>query len=410
MIQRPRGTRDFLPEDMVKRRYLEKVLRETFLSYGYREVQTPTFEHLELFTAKSGDSIIEEIYSFKDKSGRDLALRPELTAPVIRMYVEKLQMNPKPLKLFYFGNCYRYDRPQKGRYREFTQAGCELIGYSSPEALSELISLAWNCLERAGLKDKSLKIGNLHLVETFLEKHGIKDELKRKILRLVDKRDYDSLRKILENKLSADELTMILDFFRSGSLDKLRDILDGVEELERFEKVIDFLGIFGVDKYEVSMEVVRGLEYYKGIVFEIESPRLGAERQICGGGEYELVGLFGGKEIPTAGFALGFDRVIIALENEGFVFPDERIDFYIIPASRKEEILSKSVKLAMLLRREGRRVDIDLTGRSLRKAMSYADSMGFRKVIIVGEKDLREGKVTVRDMVTGEQERMEVMI
>ena len=409
MFQRPRGTRDFLPEDMEKRRYLENKLRETFLSYGYREVQTPTFEHLELFTAKSGEGILEEIYSFKDKSGRDLALRPELTAPVIRMYIEKLQMHPKPLKLFYFGNCFRYDRPQKGRYREFTQAGCEFIGCDTPESIAELISLAWNCLEKSGLKNINLRIGNLNILNHFLETLGIDQVTKKTIMPFIDKRDYKSLEGMLKRKFSEDKLSNLLKFLQIDNIDELKRICKGkTDEIERFEKVIHYLEVFGVKRFEISMEIVRGLEYYRGIVFEIESPNLGAERQICGGGEYELIGTFGGKDVATAGFAIGFDRVILALESEGFVFPKEEIDFYVIPASKKQGIVEKSMKIAMKLRERGERVDIDLTGRNLKKSMKYADSMGFKKVIIVGEKDLEEGKVTVRDMETGRQEKIEV--
>ena len=153
MFKLPRGTRDFTSEEMQKRRYIEEVIRKTFDTFGYQEVQTPTFETLELFTAKSGESIVEELYSFTDKGGRNLTLRPELTAPVMRLYVDKLQMEPKPLKLYYFGSCYRYDRPQKGRYREFKQAGCEIIGTSTPEAYAELIALAYKILENTGVKN-----------------------------------------------------------------------------------------------------------------------------------------------------------------------------------------------------------------------------------------------------------------
>ena len=159
MFKLPRGTTDFTPEEMEKRRYVEEKMASTFKSFGYREIQTPTFETLELFTAKSGDSIIDEIYAFSDKGGRELALRPELTAPVIRFYVDKLQMEPKPLKLYYFGNCFRYDRPQKGRYREFQQAGCEIIGADTPEAYAELIAMAYNILKNVGLKNIKLNIG-----------------------------------------------------------------------------------------------------------------------------------------------------------------------------------------------------------------------------------------------------------
>ncbi|HDS59631.1 MAG TPA: histidine--tRNA ligase, partial [Thermoplasmatales archaeon] len=168
-IGKPRGTRDFTPEEMERRRRVETALREVFRRYGYREVATPTMEHLELFTLKSGEAIVEETYAFTDKSGRELALRPELTAPVMRFYVEQMQMEPKPLKLLYFGNCFRYDRPQAGRYREFWQMGCELIGTRTPEALAELIALAYHALRGAGLEDILLRVGDLAPLRALLD-------------------------------------------------------------------------------------------------------------------------------------------------------------------------------------------------------------------------------------------------
>ena len=164
MISKPRGTRDFTPEEMKKRRWLERKMRDVFERYGYEEIATPTIEHLELFTLKSGEGIIEETYAFEDKAGRKLALRPELTAPVMRFYVERFQMDAKPLKFYYFGNCFRYDRPQKGRYREFWQFGCELIGSDKPEAIAELISLAYNILRESGLRNVIVRVGNLDIL------------------------------------------------------------------------------------------------------------------------------------------------------------------------------------------------------------------------------------------------------
>ena len=177
----PRGTRDFSPSEMFKRRHVEKILKTTFETFGYREVQTPTFENLELFTAKSGEAVTDEIYAFKDKSGRNLALRPELTAPVMRFYVDKLQMEPKPLKLYYFGNCFRYDRPQKGRYREFMQAGCELIGTKTPEAIAELICLAYSLFKNVNVKNISIDIGNLKLLSLFLDSINLNKEQKENL-------------------------------------------------------------------------------------------------------------------------------------------------------------------------------------------------------------------------------------
>ena len=199
MFQLPRGTRDFTSEEMQKRRYIEQIITSTFQVYGYQEIQTPTFETLDLFTAKSGDAIIDEIYAFTDKSGRELALRPELTAPVIRCYVDKLQMQPKPLKLYYFGNCYRYDRPQKGRYREFHQAGCEIIGSDTPEAYAELIALAYMILKNVGVQNITLNIGNLDLISALFTKLGLSSEDQKTILPLIDKSEYETLHSTLSD-------------------------------------------------------------------------------------------------------------------------------------------------------------------------------------------------------------------
>ena len=187
MYRIPRGTRDFTSTEMQKRRLVEKIIRLTFKKFGYNEIQTPVFENLDLFTAKSGEEIINEIYSFKDKGGRNLALRPELTAPVIRMYIEKLQMKPKPLKLFYFGNCYRYDRPQKGRYREFMQAGAELIGVNTPEAYAELIAMAYKTLENIGLKNIQLSLGNLNILSAMFNKINLSYDKQKYLVPLIDK-------------------------------------------------------------------------------------------------------------------------------------------------------------------------------------------------------------------------------
>ena len=197
MYQIPRGTRDFTSPEMKKRLLVEYKIRSTFKKFGYNEVQTPVFETLELFTAKSGEAIINEIYSFKDKSGRDLALRPELTAPVIRMYINKLQMEPKPLKLFYFGNCYRYDRPQKGRYREFMQAGCELIGVDTTEAHAELIAMGYKILENIGLKNIHLNIGNLNILSAIFKKIDINNDKQKYLIPLIDKSMFEEIHSAL---------------------------------------------------------------------------------------------------------------------------------------------------------------------------------------------------------------------
>ena len=213
MLKKPRGTKDFTPEEMQKRKYIEECMKTTFRLFGYKEIQTPMFENLKLFTAKSGEEIIQEIYSFTDKGGRKLSLRPELTAPVIRFYVNKLQMNPKPLKLFYFGNCYRYDRPQKGRYREFRQAGCEIIGTDSPEAYAELIALAYKILKNVCLKEITLNIGNLSILSSMFDKLEISKEDQKQLIQLIDKSQFDDIFDVLKNfGINKEKANKFIDF------------------------------------------------------------------------------------------------------------------------------------------------------------------------------------------------------
>lgn len=397
---------------MQKRRYIEQTMATTFRSFGYREIQTPTFENLELFTAKSGDSIIDEIYAFTDKGGRQLALRPELTAPVIRCYVERLQMEPKPLKLYYFGNCYRYDRPQKGRYREFQQAGCEIIGADTPEAIAELLACAFSLLKNVGLQNIRMNIGNLTLVNLLFAHFKLEKPAQKTLLPLIDKSLFDDLRVALNDcGLSEDADDQFIVLLQTTSLDEIKGFFhkddSAAQELSAMETVLGLLkDSFQVTDYEIKLGIVRGLDYYKGIVFEIDAPILGAEKQLCGGGAYELVSLFGGTEVPTAGFAIGFDRTVLALEAEGFTFPAPALDVYLIPVN--QEMVPTTIAVAQQLRKEGISVDFDQLRRGMGKSLKYAAARNALKVIIVGPKELEQQSVTIRDMKTGVQETVPI--
>ena len=412
MFQLPRGTRDFTPEEMKKRRYVEENMASTFKSFGYGEIQTPTFETLELFTAKSGDSIIDEIYAFSDKGDRKLALRPELTAPVIRFYVEKMQMEPKPLKLFYFGNCFRYDRPQKGRYREFWQAGCEIVGTNTPEAYAELVAMAYTILKNVGLKNIQLNIGNLNIINSTFTKLGLSKDDQKKLLPLIDKSQFDDVFSLLSDLgITNDSTKEFIDILQTSDINKIKKFIkkdaSAMDELSNLEKILDLLkSSFNVKDFQIKMSIVRGLDYYKGLVFEIDAPILGAEKQLCGGGTYDLVTLFGGRETPTAGFAVGFDRTILALEIEKFVFPSLKTDVYIIPIN--EEMIGKSIEIAQNLRKEGILTDLDLLRRGIGKSLKYANSKNAEKVIIIGPKELENDSVTLRDMKAGDQEVVKI--
>lgn len=390
MIDKPRGTRDFLPEEMEKRRRLEERMRAVFERYGYEEVATPALEHLDLFTLKSGEGIIEETYAFEDKAGRKLALRPELTAPVMRMYVANLQMEAKPLKLYYFGNCFRYDRPQKGRYREFWQFGCELIGTERSEGLAELIALAYEVLKESGLKQLILRIGNLDILRRFLDGIGARDA---EILRLIDKKDFETLR----TRMAEKDFNEFMKFISIKNLDDIP-----YEEVQGMKEILSFLKELAVP-CNIDLSIARGLDYYTGTVFEIDAPKLGAEKQLCGGGTYNLVPLLGGKNIPTSGFAIGFDRTLVALEAEGYAFAQGAKPVYV---AYMQGMVREALRVAKILRKNGIKTDIDLMGRNMKKSLEYADRRGMKTAVIVAPDEWEKGCVVVKDMQKGEQQEV----
>ncbi len=401
MIQRPRGTRDFGPEEMEKRRSLESKMRREADLFGFREVSTPIFEHTELFTLKSGPNVVEEIYAFSDKGGRDIALRPELTAPVMRFFVNDLTNLPRPLKMFYFGQCFRYERPQSGRFREFYQFGAELIGNAGPESDAEVIALAASIMRRVGLKDYNIRIGHIGVLRGLLSRSGVEGAQAAPILQKLDKKEYEeATARMTEAGISAADQERIIDITRTAGTREVLDRIEG-EARDHLLKVLDILAYYGFEDVKVDLGVVRGLDYYTGMVFEMDAPVLGAEKQICGGGSYSLTELFGGEKTFSTGFGIGFDRTLLALEREGYQAPLHLVDAFVLPVtpSMKEE----AFRIAAQLRNEGISTEVDLMGRSLSKNFKHAASLNARKVVIVGEKELAQGAVAVRDMASGEQ-------
>jgi len=395
-VNRPRGTRDFLPEDTARRKYVENVMRNIAYNWGYSEIITPTFEHLDLFTLKSGEGIEGELYNFMDKGGRAMTLRPELTAPVMRLYVNELQSFPKPLNLFYFENCFRYERPQKGRFREFWQFGVELIGSGKSDSDAEVIALADALFKAIGVTGY-MKIGNLGVIRTLLRE--LQPEIVSKIMRLVDKKEYAGLEALIEKIGVEDQLKLklfkLIKLEGRYILPQVREIIGNNPELVAFEKTLKLLDAYGVD-YFLDFGIARGLDYYTGMVFEVYAEGLGAQKQICGGGSYQLIQLFGGGDVPSTGFGIGFDRImeICPLVN---------------PASKKVVLISKpethleAIKFATELRKY-LPVYIDLMERNFKTQLSYANAINADYAIIVGEKELAAEKLTLKDMVSGKQE------
>jgi histidyl-tRNA synthetase len=321
-------------------------------------------------------------------------------------------MEPKPLKLFYFGNCYRYDRPQKGRYREFMQAGCELIGTDSCEAIAELISMSYYILKNVGLKDIILKIGNLNLIEAIFDKLEISKDDRKDLLPLIDKSEFEETCKYLEKiGISKEKIDIFIEIIKKSDIDIISNFLkddeESIKEISKMEKLFDLIfNCFSIKECEMDISIVRGLDYYNGIVFEINSPKLGAEKQLCGGGIYELVKLFGGREIPTSGFAIGFDRTILALEIEDYKFIEKQIDVFVVPI--QDETLKKSIEIVQMLRNNSFSAEFDLQKRGVGKALKYANSKNAKKVIIIGPDELKNNSVTIRDMKSGDQELVKI--
>jgi histidyl-tRNA synthetase len=371
---------------MRRRRFVESRFKDVAERWGYREVATPAFEPLELFTLKSGEAIVDELYSFTDKGGRSLALRPELTAPVARLYVNELQATPKPLKLYYFGDCFRYERPQSGRYRQFWQFGIELIGSALPEADAEVIALAQRMLASVKL-DANIHVGSLDVLRAIF--CDVDDETCALAMRLIDKGDFDRLGELPGGDCAIDLFTA------TDPLSEAQNIV----ALDHLLQVLELLDTLAVS-YTVDFGIARGLEYYTGIVFEAYAGALGAQNQVLGGGSYRLAHLFGGEDVPSTGFGIGFDRIIDAVNPQVpepprlLVVPTNDARIYALHVAN--ELRSSLV------------TDIDVMDRTVRAQLAYANSAGFDYAVIIGKKEMETSKQTLRDLRTGEQESLTI--
>lgn len=419
-FNRPRGTRDFLFDEMRLRKEAESSLRNVFENYGYQEIKTPLFEELKLFTTKSGEEIVDQIYNFKDKSDREIALRPEITAPVARLYLNELQKTTsKPIKLYYYGSCFRYERPQKGRFRQFWQFGCELIGAKSPEGEGEVIAMCNDSLNALGITSADININHLGIIRGLFKHFNIDTATQREIMVVIDKGDKELLEDSLigENPLIDNEelnnvLIKLIDIVGDKTILKdIEELIEPYEEpkeaYEQLKELVEVLENFGVDNYTINLGVARGLDYYTGIVFEVYIPELGAQKQVCGGGTYSLIKVFGGQEIESTGFAFGFDRLMNAIEElQEEKELESHIDVYVAPIN--DSVRGKAFEIAQILRRNGIRSDVDLNRKKFKKLMNHANNLKVKKVAIIGPKDLEENKITLKDMESGNQEQIAI--
>lgn len=404
-IQAPRGTEDLLPEVTVKWQAIEEKLRQLSKLYNYKEIRTPMFERTELFQRGVGettDIVQKEMYTFEDRSGRSLTLRPEGTAPVVRAYVQnKLHGIPdQPIKLYYMGPMFRYERPQQGRMRQFHQFGIEAIGSADPAVDAEVLAFAMECYQSLGLKSLKLVINSLGDPESrvahreALIKHfePIKDELCQDCQNRLEKNPL----RLLDCKVDQGHESMKT---APSILDYLND-----ESKQYFEEVKSHLDEMGID-YVVDPTLVRGLDYYTHTAFEIMSDAdgFGAITTLTGGGRYSgLVKDLGGPEMSGIGFAFSIERLLMALEAEKInIVQDETVDCYIIKIGNTSRFVSK---LLYGLRQAGISADQDYSNRKLKGQFKHAERLGATYAIIVGEDELNEGVVNIKHLQTGVQE------
>tara|TARA_S200000501_G_scaffold150575_1_gene142032 strand:- start:6342 stop:7631 length:1290 start_codon:yes stop_codon:yes gene_type:complete len=413
---------------MKQRLAFESLLEEQARRHGFSRVQTPIFESLDLFTAKSGPGVVSQLYAFQDKGERDLTLRPELTAPVMRMVAEELRNETKPLRLSYYGQCFRYEEFKKGRYREFYQYGVELIGATGPLVEAEVIALAINMLTEAGLKNWELRIGHVGVLKQVLTGIGLSEVSESgepplaSAMRFLDKEDFDGLQSLFEKQSISTEFIAPLQQLSKlkggqetiASARELLSTMEGVslEALDDLESTIKSIGQLAPTppSLAVNFTVARGLDYYTGTVFEVHVPELGGEGQVLGGGSYKLLHLFGLADLdPCCGFGLGFDRVLLALEAQAEAEGRDEI----VPGQADEAPLlamipfniepSEILDMVRELRYTGVRVEIELRSRKIGKAMGWADSIGAGYALVVGPRDLEQGQATVKRLADGEQ-------
>jgi histidyl-tRNA synthetase len=393
MLQKPRGTRDFLPDEMERRRLIERRMREAARRWGYREVCTPDFEHLELFTMKSGEGIIQEMYVFEDKGGRKMTLRPEVTAAVLRMYVNEGKVLPKPLRWCYFADCFRYERPQKGRYRQFWQFGVELIGADTASADAEVIMLADDTLRSTGVTF-DLHVGHLAPMKHLLSDLDPADQ--RAIMAYLDKHDQNGLEAVLVEK----NLTHLAEPL--AALGECRDVAEvfevagDVPERARIEETFALLDSQEID-YRPDFGIARGLDYYTGMVFEGFAKNLGAENQILGGGTYRLAHLFGGDDVASCGFAIGFDRVMVSI-GEFELAHEPVVGVVSTPDAR-----ARALDVARAFRAAGIRAEADLMQRGMGAQLSHAAKTADFAAVL-GKREVEAGTVTLKNLHSGEQQ------
>ena len=403
-LQKPKGTQDILPADSAKWQYVENVARETFKKYNYGEIRTPMFEHYEVISRSVGDTtdiVTKEMYDFHDKGDRHITLRPEGTAPVVRSYVENKLFAPevqKPVKVYYIGSMFRYERPQAGRLREFHQLGVECFGSKNPATDVETIAMAYQLFNTLGIKDVTLHLNSLGNTESRL---AYRQALIDYLTPMRESLSKDSQRRLDENPLRVLDSKEKEDKVAVENAPSILDYLDE-ESQAHFDEVRTMLDSLNIP-YVIDTNMVRGLDYYNHTIFEFITTIDKSELTICAGGRYDsLVEYFGGPETAGFGFGLGLERLLLVLDKQGIELPvEESLDVYIAVLGSGAN--GKALDLVQAIRYQGFKAERDYLGRKIKAQFKSADTFKAKTVITLGESEVESGQVNVKNNATREE-------
>ena len=413
-LQPVKGTRDFFPEEMRLRNWLFEIWRSASVQAGFEEYDTCVLEHEDLYIRKAGDEISKQLFSFEDKSGRRLSLRPEMTPSLARLVLQHNKSLSFPIKWFSMPQCFRYERMTKGRRREHFQWNADIIGQPHILAEAEILMLLISACESMGLTKKEFNvfINDRRILNAILSQINVPEELHSTVLVILDKRDKissEALVAMLEDTgMSAKQVGQLNEFLSNKDLKDLEENLSdttGVEQLHSLMDMMDTAGCSGYLKFDIS--IVRGLSYYTGAVFEVNSPEK-KHRAICGGGRYDsLLSAFGGETVPAVGFGFG-DVVVLDVLKEMGRFPElpRKLDYTIIPFANEQ--VGIALKIAAELRMRGSVVDCNFSMRKMKKTMRQANESGAVKAILLFPEELAEDKVVIRDMILHEQKPVKI--
>jgi len=413
-----RGMRDFLPEEAEMMKYVEGKARKTAELYGYKEVMTPVVESYELLATKAGEEVRLRMFAFKDLGGRMVALRPEFTPSVARLVATTLRNEPRPYRLFCLGSVYRYDEPQRGRYREFWQSDFELIGSSKPEADAEILMLTASLMEAACLKNFAFRVGHVGVLRGIMSQEKLEDKVQNTVMQLMDKKQYDDAFKVVEEAGGSEKCLVVLRELvelKGGDVSDIvgkmkkcvKDYEEAVAATDNLNEILKLVAESG-GKIDMIADAgfARGLEYYTGMIFEVYIPDLNVA--LGGGGRYDkLVELFGGEPTPAVGVAHGLDRMMLGIQmQETSLGTEKRKRVMVIPI--KEELVGEALKIAQMLRSAGVTAEVEVMGRKMSKALEDADRKRMDFAVMVGERELKEGAAVVRDLAKREQNTVKI--